>query len=108
MNGDSMNLIGVLVVVALTGGLIAGMIGYTKQRNTATFVAFFILGALFPIFGVIIAALSKGANSPPRVVAPAGWYDDPHGQASLRWWDGSTWTEHTHTPSGRHSTGERT
>jgi hypothetical protein len=26
---------------------------------------------------------------------PAGWYPDPHGQAELRYWDGTTWTEHT-------------
>lgn len=25
----------------------------------------------------------------------AGWYDDPSGQADLRWWDGQRWTEHT-------------
>ncbi len=25
----------------------------------------------------------------------AGWHPDPHGQARLRWWDGSQWTEHT-------------
>ena len=25
---------------------------------------------------------------------PAGWYADPQGQARLRWWDGSAWTEH--------------
>ncbi len=24
-----------------------------------------------------------------------GWYDDPWGQAPLRWWDGNTWTGHT-------------
>lgn len=24
-----------------------------------------------------------------------GWYSDPHGGPDLRWWDGSTWTEHT-------------
>jgi len=28
--------------------------------------------------------------------APAGWFDDPHGVADLRYWDGTTWTEHTH------------
>jgi len=26
---------------------------------------------------------------------PAGWYGDPQGQARLRWWDGSNWTDHT-------------
>ena len=25
----------------------------------------------------------------------AGWHPDPHGQARLRWWDGSQWTDHT-------------
>jgi Protein of unknown function (DUF2510) len=24
-----------------------------------------------------------------------GWYPDPNGGPELRWWDGSTWTEHT-------------
>jgi hypothetical protein len=26
---------------------------------------------------------------------PAGWYDDPSGQAGVRWWDGAVWTAHT-------------
>ena len=26
---------------------------------------------------------------------PAGWFADPQGQAHLRWWDGSNWTDHT-------------
>jgi hypothetical protein len=29
----------------------------------------------------------------PRLAA--GWYDDPRGEARLRYWDGQTWTEHT-------------
>lgn len=31
------------------------------------------------------------SNSAP----PPGWYPDPSGQHSARWWDGNTWTEHT-------------
>ena len=31
---------------------------------------------------------------------PSGWYPDPYGVPGLlRWWDGSTWTQHTH-PDG--------
>src|SRR5215472_6432719 len=32
---------------------------------------------------------------------PSGWYPDPYGVPGLlRWWDGSTWTHHTHPGSG--------
>ena len=27
---------------------------------------------------------------------PAGWYADPERPDTLRYWDGSQWTEHTH------------
>jgi len=31
---------------------------------------------------------------------PSGWYPDPYGVPGLlRWWDGSTWTQHTHDGS---------
>lgn len=26
---------------------------------------------------------------------PPGWYNDPQGVAGQRWWDGTSWTEHT-------------
>jgi uncharacterized RDD family membrane protein YckC len=33
---------------------------------------------------------------PPASAGPApGWYDDPQGQARLRWWDGQRWTDQT-------------
>jgi hypothetical protein len=35
---------------------------------------------------------------------PSGWYPDPYGVPGLlRWWDGSTWTQHTH-PDGTETT----
>ena len=37
------------------------------------------------------------AGAQPRAAAPAvpaGWYADPAGRFELRYWDGSTWTEH--------------
>lgn len=37
------------------------------------------------------------------------WYPDPSGQAELRWWDGSQWTEHTHSfhaPPAAHPQGQ--
>ena len=30
----------------------------------------------------------------PTPAVPAGWYADPAGRFELRYWDGSTWTEH--------------
>lgn len=40
------------------------------------------------------------APSEPDETAPpvpaAAWFDDPWGQARLRWWDGKEWTAHTY------------
>lgn len=41
------------------------------------------------------------ANCPVRegtVMATPGWYEDPQGQAPLRWWDGVQWTASTTGP----------
>jgi len=37
---------------------------------------------------------AAGAAAPSGGQAP-GWYSDPQGQKRLRYWDGSSWTEHT-------------
>lgn len=40
---------------------------------------------------------------------PAGWYADPSGQHAFRWWDGTTWTEHTQDgpPPGQQQYGQQ-
>jgi len=38
------------------------------------------------------ASATPAATTAPAV--PAGWYADPAGRFELRYWDGSTWTEH--------------
>ena len=45
------------------------------------------------------AAAAPAATAPEPAAAaapavPAGWYADPAGRFELRYWDGSTWTEH--------------
>ncbi|NLB47987.1 MAG: DUF2510 domain-containing protein, partial [Microbacteriaceae bacterium] len=42
------------------------------------------------------------APASPAMSAPAGWYDDPWGAGSIRFWDGGTWTGHT-APTPAHS-----
>jgi hypothetical protein len=34
-------------------------------------------------------------TQPVYAQARAGWHPDPRGEARLRWWDGSQWTDHT-------------
>jgi uncharacterized RDD family membrane protein YckC len=38
------------------------------------------------------------APPPTPSLPPPGWYPDPAGQATQRWWDGTRWTEHLGTP----------
>lgn len=43
------------------------------------------------------------ADSPAAApqVPPPGWYLDPYGSPSLRWWDGRYWTHHRRPPPPR-------
>ncbi|MFN8168955.1 MAG: DUF805 domain-containing protein [Candidatus Nanopelagicales bacterium] len=34
-------------------------------------------------------------DPPPSTAMPAGWYPDPAGPTTVRYWDGAAWTEHT-------------
>jgi hypothetical protein len=48
----------------------------------------------------IQAAIAAPAQAPQPAPQPApqgpppGWYADPRGSGSQRWWDGTAWTEH--------------
>ncbi|MEO7371741.1 MAG: DUF2510 domain-containing protein [Ilumatobacteraceae bacterium] len=41
-----------------------------------------------------VAAAPAAPDPAPAPAVPAGWYADPAGRFELRYWDGSTWTEH--------------
>jgi hypothetical protein len=48
-----------------------------------------------PAAAAAAAAPVVSAPDPaPTPAVPAGWYADPAGRFELRYWDGSTWTEH--------------
>jgi hypothetical protein len=40
------------------------------------------------------APAASVAPAAPTPAVPAGWYADPAGRFELRYWDGTTWTEH--------------
>jgi hypothetical protein len=37
----------------------------------------------------------QGIQQGGQQASQAGWHPDPYGQARLRYWDGSSWTDHT-------------
>ncbi len=54
-------------------------------------------GAHYLIDRPLIDALQRRAESDAGAgtPAPAAWYPDPTGTATMRWWDGTRWTDHT-------------
>ncbi len=42
----------------------------------------------------VAPAVAATPDPAPTPAVPAGWYADPAGRFELRYWDGSTWTEH--------------
>ena len=77
-----------IVIVGLFCGAITAAIGHTKNRNVG---AFFLLGALLGVIGVIIALFLPNASAPG--MAKPGWYPDPEGTNSQKYWSGREWSD---------------
>ncbi len=84
-------------------GLFADLMAIVRQRDqldpalTAAGVAGAAQGPV-PAVGGPLAGSQPTPTTPPPPVQPSGpspgWYPDPQGQASHRWWDGTRWTDH--------------
>lgn len=83
MADNTLILLGILWLIC---GVISGSIAANKG---ASFSAFFFIGLILGVIGIIIAAVAK---APPK---PGGWYRDPWDARMIRWHDGRDWTPNT-------------
>ena len=89
-------------------GLEALIVLFNISQNTAEMVRLQggrgSAGGISTLSASDVPPVSSGGGAPAAVETggaaagggqAAGWYPDPQGQARLRYWDGSAWTEHT-------------
>ena len=57
-------------------------------------------GAAVATAAAAIPSASVAPVAPPSRLPPPGWYPDPAGSPSLRWWDGAGWTVHLAAGAG--------
>ncbi len=89
-----MSCVGVLLVVAVIGGVIAGAIASSKGHS---FIGYFLLGFLLPVIGIIVALVQPDKAGKLAQLTPAGeagWHRDPTGRFDRRYYDGRAWTRH--------------
>lgn len=84
-----------ILVSPSLGSMFTGSVAWIALLGLGGIV--FFVGVVLLVVGLVqrrstIAASPRPAA--PTVTAPAGWYPDPHGLATLRWWDGQTWSDH--------------
>lgn len=73
--------------LGLSAAHVAGVLGTVQQARALPDAA------VAPVAAV--AAPVPEPVAEPVAGPPADWYPDPHGAAERRWWDGTSWTEHT-------------
>jgi hypothetical protein len=85
-----------------------------SARHAAGWFVLFGAGLLVGIAGVVLLIVgivrrSRARRQPyayaaggyqPGAPPPAGWYTDPQTPGTMRWWDGTRWTDQTQQPSG--------
>jgi ACS family glucarate transporter-like MFS transporter len=82
-------------LAGISGPLIIGVLlvlshgSFTLPLGLAGVIA--VVGAL--TYGLLLRRVEP--LPPLSVLPPAGWYGDPAGGNSLRWWDGTCWTSRT-------------
>ena len=79
-----------LVAAVICAGLSAG-IAQSRGLNPG---GYFCLGLVLGVIGVIVAAVAR----PPVSMPLPGWYPDPWGESSYRWFDGYQWTSYLSKP----------
>jgi hypothetical protein len=80
-----------------------GYVGYTATGDFGADGAHLRAGAWLGVLGSLAIAAAgvvalRASAGPGGAPTPPGWYADPTGGAGLRYWSGSTWTEHTAEP----------
>jgi hypothetical protein len=101
--GDSATAVIAVLAGMLVIGLCGAILGFAIERRRVQ-----VLAPKFsrvrppPAEDVDLAAVLGAAFDDDDVAEPLpGWYPDPHGSPSSRYWDGDRWTEHLWTPRER-------
>ena len=88
--------LGALLVFGGLIMLIVGIVRRSKAKQRAMAATYGSTPGLPQAYTASTVAVPTGApvpGAPPT--SPPAWHPDPHGQHRLRYWDGSTWTDHT-------------